>query len=90
MYSLSLRARLNCERNITTTKAKIYKFMKFGFLFSAKAVMPSSLASEGEKWNTRDKRQKILRTLPLVLCRERHMEQPTFSPQSLRQTLLIR
>jgi hypothetical protein len=47
--------------------------------------MPGSLESEWE-----NAQENILRTLPLVLRRERHVEQPTFSPQSLRQTLLIR
>ena len=47
--------------------------------------MPGSLESIWE-----NAQENILRTLPLVLRRERHVEQPTFSPQSLRQTLLIR
>ena len=34
--------------------------------------------------------ENVPRTLPLVLRRKRHMEQPTFSLQSLRQILLIR
>jgi hypothetical protein len=50
--------------------------------------MPGSLASEG-RMDTQNKKN-IPRTLPLVLRRERHVEQPTFSPQSLGQTLLIR
>jgi hypothetical protein len=40
--------------------------------------------------NEHSEQEKIPRTLPLVLRRKRHMEQPTFGPQSLRQILLIR
>jgi hypothetical protein len=68
---------LNWERNIIIQN-KIYEVVKFGFLFSANAVMPGSLESEGE-----DEQENILRTLALVLRRKRHVEQPTFSPQSL-------
>ena len=66
----------------------IYEFMKFGFLFSTKAVMPD-IASVRRRDHTL-RPNETPRTLPLILRRKRHVEQPTFRPQPLRQTLLIR
>jgi hypothetical protein len=66
----------------------IYEFMKFGFLFSTKAVMPDIASVRRGDRTLRPKDSP--RTLPLILRCKRHVEQPTFGPQPLRQTLLIR
>jgi hypothetical protein len=64
----------------------LYELVKFGFLFSAKAAMPTRERQEYIEVSNWD----VPRTLLLICRRKRHMEQPTFSPQSLRQALLKR
>src|SRR6266446_275585 len=66
---------INYEKKILIP-LQVYEFVKFGFLFAAKAVITSSPASEGRMTTQKN---IILRTLPSSLVRrpERHVEQST-------------